>query len=85
MRLPPCDASSTSASSTISAGTPSAAGEALQRLPATEATFWICTEPTSRAACFSASKAGGRGWRMSSVQVVRAPITICEAVSEMPR
>ena len=35
------------------------------------------TEPTSRAACFSASKAGGSGWRTMSVQVVRAPMTKC--------
>ena len=54
---PPAERSSTSASRSSSAGTPSAAGEALQRLPATVPAFWICTQPTSRAACFSASKA----------------------------
>ena len=66
---------STSASRISSAGTPSAAGEALQILPATVPVFWIWTEPTSRAACFSASKAGGSGCAMMSVQLVRAPMT----------
>ena len=59
-RAASAERNSTSASSIISGGTPSAAGEALQRLPAIVPTFWICTEPTSRAACFNASKAGGR-------------------------
>ena len=30
-------------------------------------------------------EAGGSGWRITSVQVVRAPMTMCDAVSEMPR
>ena len=38
------------------------------------ATFWIWTEPTSRAASFSPSKAGGRAASRISVQVTAAPI-----------
>ena len=54
-RTPSVEASSTSASRVSSGGTPSAAGEALQRLPATVPAFWIWIEPTSRAASFSPS------------------------------
>ena len=43
-----CSSLSCSASSASSGGTPSAAGEALQRLPARVPAFWICTPPTSR-------------------------------------
>ena len=62
------------APSAISTGVPSAAGEALQTLPATVPAFWICTPPTSRAAAFSASNSGGSSARMTSLQVVVAPI-----------
>ncbi len=58
-RAPARSGSSTSASSASKAGTPSAAGEALQRLPATVPAFWICTPPTSRAAAFRPSNSGG--------------------------
>ena len=47
--------SSTSAPRASNAGMPSAAGDALQTLPATVPVFWICTPPTSRAAAFRAS------------------------------
>ena len=73
-RAPARDSSSTSASRVSSGGTPSAAGEALQRLPATVARFWIWIEPTSRAAAFSASKQAGSGVAMSWLQVVPAPM-----------
>ncbi len=59
--MPRLETNSTSASSVSSGGTPSAAGEALQRLPAMVPRFWICTEPTSRAASFNASQARGSG------------------------
>ena len=49
-RTPRLEASSTSASRASSGGTPSAAGEALQRLPAIVPRFWIWTAPISRAA-----------------------------------
>ncbi len=52
----------------------SAAGEALQTLPARVPAFWICTPPISRAASFSPSKQGGRSARMRSVQVTPAPM-----------
>ena len=50
-RLVACvEMSSTSASSASKGGTPSAAGEALHRLPPIVARFWIWTDPTSRPA-----------------------------------
>ena len=54
-RSPPALRISSSASRVSSGGTPSAAGDALQRLPAMVARFWICTEPSSRAAAFKPS------------------------------
>jgi len=59
--FPAVETNSTSASSANSGGTPSAAGDALHRFPATVPRFWICTDPTSRAASFNASKDGGNG------------------------
>jgi hypothetical protein len=64
---------------------PSAAGEALQTLPATVPTFWICTPPTSRAAALRASKSGGRSARITSLQVVVAPIVQPDSLRRMPR
>ena len=75
----------TFASSAISGGTPSAAGEALHRLPATVARFWICTEPTSRAACCKAWNAGGRSAAMISLQQVSAPMRQYAPSQRMPR
>ena len=73
-RAPWVLASSTPASSDNRAGMPSAAGEALQMLPARVALFWICTPPISRAASFSPSNRGGNLASIRSVQVVVAPI-----------
>ena len=58
-RVPVADNASTEPFSTKSGGTPSAAGEALQILPAIVARFWICMEPTSFAANCKALKASG--------------------------
>ena len=65
--------------------TPSAAGEALQRLPAIVPRFWICTEPTSRAAALSASRAGGSGAAIISDHVVAPPIWIAPSCAAIPR
>ena len=70
-RVPRREASSTSASRISNGGTPSAAGDALQTLPAIVPRFWIWTAPMSRAATFSASKAGGRSAIAISLHVVR--------------
>ena len=53
---------------------PSAAGEALQRLPASVPAFWICTPPISRAASFSPSKQRRQIGAERSVQVTPAPM-----------
>ena len=53
---------------------PSPAGEAVQMLPASVPRFWICTPPTSRAASLRPSNSGGSSARMTSVQVVSAPM-----------
>ena len=73
-RNPAGDAISTSASSARNGGTPSAAGEALHRLPATVPAFCIWMDPTSRPAAFSPSKYRGSGVRMNSLQVAAAPM-----------
>ena len=75
-RTPAVLAISTSASKAIRHGTPSAAGDALQILPTTVAAFWIWAEPTSHAACFSISHAGGKSARMTSLQLAAAPMRI---------
>ncbi len=53
-RRPACDARVTWASETSSGGAVSAAGEALQMLPPTVPTDWVCQPPTVRAAAASA-------------------------------
>ena len=78
-------ASSTSAPRDSNGGTPSAAGDALHRLPAIVPTFWIWIDPTSRAACFSPLNAAGRSAFTISVQVVAAPIVHPSFVRVMPR
>jgi hypothetical protein len=83
-RVPEREASSTAASRTRSGGTPSAAGEALQRLPARVPRFWIWIDPTSRAAALSASKGAGSGAARISLQVVRPPMRISLSATVMP-
>src|SRR5712671_1392388 len=75
-RLPACETSSTSASSASNGGTLSAAGDALQRFPATVPRFWIWIPPICRAAAFKASKHRGSGILIISDQVVSPPIWI---------
>ena len=58
-RMPRREASSISASSASRFGVPSAAGEALHRLPHSVPAFWIWTPPTAPAARFSPSNSGG--------------------------
>jgi hypothetical protein len=72
--VPACETSSTSASSASRGGTLSAAGDALQRFPATVPRFWIWIPPISRAAAFNPSKHRGSGVWIISVQVVSPPI-----------
>ena len=68
-----------------SGGTPSAAGEALQRLPPIVPAFWICSPPTSRAASWRPLNQGGRSARASVLQVVSAPIRQWSWHSAMPQ
>ncbi len=84
-RTPFRETNSTDASSVNSGGTPSAAGEALQRFPAIVPAFWIWTEPTSRAAAFSPSKDAGNAARTRSLQRVAAPIRQPSGPRVIPR
>ena len=75
-RVPSGPATTTTAPWTRSAGTVSAAGDALHTLPASVARLRICTEPTTAAA---SAKAGAcrrtSGSAATSVMTVVAPIT----------
>ena len=72
-REPPRCCNRTRAFRTSSAGTPSAAGDALQRLPATVPRFWIWRPPTSWAASRTQSNHAGRSESIASVHVTSAP------------
>ena len=85
LRLSSALASSTEAPSASRFGTPSAAGEALQRLPTMVPAFCTCTPPTSRAAAFRPSKQAGSSARSRSVQVTRAPMCQRPPSSRMSR
>ena len=58
---------------------PSAAGLALQRLPAMVPAFWICMPPIWRAAAFRGANCGGSGVAMRADQVVAAGMCQCVA------
>ena len=82
---PRADASSTTASRASRLGMPSAAGEALQTLPAIVARAWIWSPPIASAAARSPSKSGGRSASTMSVQVVSAPIRQPPSTASTPR
>jgi hypothetical protein len=54
-------------------------------LPAIVPRFWIWAAPTSRAATFSASKAGGRSALAISLHVVVAPMRTASTSTRAPR
>ncbi len=57
----------------------------MHRLPPMVPAFWIWVEPTSAAACFNPSKAGGRSAFATSLQSVVAPKRQAVAPREIPR
>ncbi len=64
---------------------PSAAGEALHRLPPMVPAFWTWMPPTTAAACCSARIDAGSDAEATSVQVVVAPMRIPSGPMPIPR
>jgi hypothetical protein len=67
------------------AGVPSAAGDALQMLPAMVPAFWTWSPPISLAAATRHLKSGGKPASTMSLQVVVAPMRQWVSCSVIPR
>ena len=81
-RVAPRRCTRTLASRASSAGTPSAAGDALQTLPTSVPRFCTCGPPTSTAALRTPSNQPPSLLATASLQVTRAPIvTVCWSTS----
>lgn len=85
LRSPAALASLTRAPRAISAGTPSAAGEALHRFPPTVPRFCTWMPPTFSAQSLRPSKSGGRSACATSVQMAPAPMRQPPSTAAMPR